>query len=108
MQLSLGMDLGKGLNLNSWQYGGEGPSVSQVLEAMDCHVSTAGSQSAMPQDSRPGSNAEVHCSSSAMHPLSGCAFHLSAVPKRCLSSDTSPAEHWHCVIRMHQDAAPFT
>ncbi len=67
MQLSLGMDLGRGLNLNSWQYGGEGPSVSQVLEAMDCHVSSTGSQSAMLQDSQPGSNAEVHCCSSALH-----------------------------------------
>ncbi len=66
MQLSLGMDLGKGLNLNSWQYGGEGPSVSMVLEAMDCQVSTTGSQSAMPQDSRPRSNAEVQRCLSAL------------------------------------------
>lgn len=46
MQLSLGMDIGTGLNLYNWQYGSEAPSVSMVLEAMDCHVSDPGCQSA--------------------------------------------------------------
>ena len=42
MQLSLGMDVSKGLNLQSWQYGsGEGPTVSMVLDAMDCRASDA-------------------------------------------------------------------
>lgn len=46
MQLRLGMDVGTGLNLNNWQYGSEAPSVSMVLEAMDCHVSDPGCQPA--------------------------------------------------------------
>ena len=59
MQLSLGMDVGKGLNLDSWQYGNEGPSAPMVMDAMDCHVTTRGSQGALAQDSQRGSNAEV-------------------------------------------------
>ena len=67
MQLSLGMDVSRGLNLDSWQYGSEGPSVSMVLEAMDCRVSATSSQSAMPQNLRPGSNSEVACCFPALH-----------------------------------------
>lgn len=42
MQLALGMDVSRGLNLQSWQYGGgEGPTLSMVLDAMDCRASDA-------------------------------------------------------------------
>ena len=59
MQLSLGMDVGKGLNLDSWQHGNEGPSPPMVMDAMECHVATRGSQGTLAQDSQRGSNAEV-------------------------------------------------
>lgn len=61
MQLSLGMGVGKGLNLDSWQYGSEGPSVSMVLEAMTCHASDAVFQpgDSMAKEGIPASNAEV-------------------------------------------------
>ena len=63
MQLSLGMDVGKGLNLHNWQYGSEGPSVSMVLEAMDCHVSNPGRQpaGAMARERLPEKSAKVIC-----------------------------------------------
>ena len=61
MQISLGMDVGQGLNLNCWQYGNEGPSVSMVLEAMDCQASEAACQAAgvMAGDCPPAKAAEV-------------------------------------------------
>lgn len=98
MQLSLGMDVSKGLNLDSWQYGSEGPSVSMVLEAMDCHVSTTGSQSTAPQDFRPGNHAEVHCCSFAQHKTSRVTM-----PDDCITEvfwlwSNSPAEFRHYVI----------
>ncbi len=61
MQISLGMDVGRDLNLNCWQYGSEGPSVSMVLEAMDCQASEAACQAAsvMAGNCPPANAAEV-------------------------------------------------
>lgn len=61
MQISLGMDVGRGLNLNCWQYGNEGPSVYMVLEAMDCQASEAACQAAsvMAGDCPPVNAAKV-------------------------------------------------
>ena len=67
MQLALGMDVSRGLNLQSWQYGdGEGPTLSMVLDAMDCRASDAFGQAvdALAASAAPADAAEA---SSPMH-----------------------------------------
>ena len=62
MQLALGMDVSRGLNLQSWQYGGgEGPTLSMVLDAMDCRASDAFGQAvnALAASAAPADGAEV-------------------------------------------------
>ena len=98
MQLSLGMDVSKGLNLDSWQYGSEGPSVSMVLEAMECHVSTTDSQSTVPRDSWPGNHAEVHCCSFVMHKTLWFTVSVTSPEKVVWLWSKSPAELEHDVI----------
>ena len=92
MQLALGMDVSRGLNLQSWQYGGgEGPTLSMVLDAMDCRASDAFGQAvdALAASAAPADAAEA--SSPLRLGVHICVAHFEAHRQ----SLAAPASGWH-------------